>query len=66
MKKKRFLNKNFIENYDEDSDIGKILEVESEYAKRLYNFYNNLEVLPEILKIKKFHKRVCKLYDKKL
>ena len=53
-------HKKFIKNYDEDSDVRKILEVEVEYPKRFYNFHNNLEFLPERMKIKRFHKLVCK------
>ena len=56
-------NEKFIKNYDENSDIGYILELDAEYPKRLYNCHNDLPFLPERVKIKKYNKLVCNLYD---
>ena len=58
-------NEKFIKIYDEDSDKGYILEADVEYPKRLHNCHNDLPFLPEIMKIKKYNKLVCNLYDKK-
>ena len=46
-------NKNFIKNYDEDRDIGYILEVDIEYPEKLQNLHNNLPFLPERITIRK-------------
>ena len=43
-------NKNFIENYNENSDEGYFLEVDVPYAENLYNVYNALPFLPETMK----------------
>ena len=59
-------NENFIKNYDEDSNIGYILEADAEYPKRLQNLHNDLPFLRERMKIKKCHKLVCNWYDKKI
>ena len=56
-------NEKFIKNYDEDSDKGYILEVDVEYPKRLHDFHNDLQFLPERKKVKKC-KLVYNLYDK--
>ena len=40
-------NKYFTKNYDENSDIGYVLEADVEYLKRLHNFHNDLPFLPE-------------------
>ena len=45
--------KNFIKNYDEDSDKGYTLEVDVEYPKNLLNLYGDLPFLAERKKIKK-------------
>ena len=37
-------NEKFIKNYDEDSDIAYILEVDVEYPKRLHNVHNDLPI----------------------
>ena len=58
-------NKNLIKSYDEDSDIGYILEVDVEYPKSLYHSHNNIPFLPERMKIKKSHNLLCNLNDKK-
>ena len=53
----------FINNYDGDSDIGYVPGMDVEYPKTLHNFYNDLPFLPERMKIIKYHKLVCNLYD---
>ena len=45
-------NEKFIKNYDEDSDIRYIPEVDVEYPKRLHKRHNDLLFLPERMKIK--------------
>ena len=54
-----------IKNYDEDKDIGYILEIDFEYSKKLHNLHNDLAFLPEIMQIKKYRMLVRNLYDKK-
>ena len=51
-------NETFIKNYDEDSSIGYILEVDVEYPKRLQKLPNDLPFPPEKMKFKKCHKLV--------
>ena len=55
---------NFIKSYDENSVKGYILEVDIEYPKNLHDLHNDLQFLPERIKIKKCNKLVCNLYDK--
>ena len=55
----------FIKNYDENSDIGYILEVDVEYPKNLHDLHSDLPFLPERMKIDKSKKHVSNLYDKK-
>ena len=55
----------FIKNYDEDSDKGYILEVDVKYPKKLHGLHEDLPLLPERMKIGKFKKLACNLYDKK-
>ena len=57
-------NKDFIKNYDEDSDKGYILEVDVKYPKNLHDLHSDLPFLPERMKINKSNKLVCNLYDK--
>ena len=47
------INKNFIKNYEENSNKEYIFEVDVEYPKRLQNLHNDIPFLPEIMKIKK-------------
>ena len=51
-------------NYDEDSDKGYILKVNVEYPINLDDRYNDLPFWPERMKINKYDKLVCNLYDK--
>ena len=57
-------NENFTKNYNEDSVIGYIFEVNIENPNNPYDSHNDLPFLPERMKIRKFHKLVCNLYDK--
>ena len=52
-------------NCDEDSDKGYILEVDFKYPKNLHGLDKDLQFLPERMKIDKWKKLVCNLYDKK-
>ena len=59
------LTKEFIENYDEDSDKEYILEVDVKYPKKLHDLHNDLPFSPERMKVDKCKKLVCNLYNKK-
>ena len=39
-------NKNFTENYNEDSDKGYFLEADVQYPEKLHDLYNDLLFLP--------------------
>ena len=56
--------KEFMKNYDEDSDKGYILEVDVEYPKTLHDLHSDLLFSPERMKINKCTKLVYNLYDK--
>ena len=56
-------NEDFIKNYDKDSDKGYIFEVDVKYPKNLYDLHSDLPFLPERMKINKYNKLVCNLYD---
>ena len=58
-------NEDFRKNYDEDSDKGYIIEVNVEYPKDLHGLHSDLPFLPERMKINKYSKLVCNLFDKK-
>ena len=58
-------NKEFIQNYDEDSDKGYILAEDVKYPKNLHGLHRDLPFLHERLKIGKSKKLACNLYDKK-
>ena len=59
------IDKDFIKNYDEDTDMGYILEVDVEYPKNVHDLHSDLRFLPERMKIDKCNELVCNLYDKK-
>ena len=59
-------NKDYIEDYDDDSNKGYFLEVDVEYQKKLFKLHMDLPFLPERKKIKKCNKLVCTIQDKKL
>ena len=57
--------KEFIKNYDGDSNKGYILEVNVKYNKRLHDLHSDLPFSPKRMKIDKCKKLVCNLYNKK-
>ena len=59
------IDKDFIKNYDENSDKGYILEGDVEYPKNLHYFHSDLLFLPERMKINKCKKLAFNLYDKR-
>ena len=57
-------NEDFIKNYNEESDEGYFLEVESQYLEKVIEIHNDLPFLPERMKIEKVVKVVANLHDK--
>ena len=57
-------NEEFIKNYDKENDKGYILEVDVEYSNNLNYLHSDLPFLPERMKINKYNKFICNLYDK--
>ena len=63
--KKNMLKINdFIRSYHEDSDKGYILEVDIDFLEEPLNLHNDFPFLAERMKIDKYNKLVCNLYDK--
>ena len=64
--KKKILkfNEDFIKNHDEGIDKEYIFEVDVKYPKNLHYLHSDLPFLPERMKINKFNKLVCNLYDR--
>ena len=58
------LNKDFIKNYNEESDEGYFLEFDVQYLEKLHELHNDLPFLPERMKIEKVGKLVV-IYIKK-
>ena len=58
------LKKDFIKNYNEESDEGYFLEVDVQYLEKLHELHNDLPFLPKRMKVEKFEKLVTNLYDK--
>ena len=58
-------HEDFIKNYDEGSNEVNILEVDVEYLKDLQNLHSHVPFLSKRMKIRKFNKLICNLYDKK-
>ena len=58
-------NKDYIKNYNEESDEGFFLEVDVQYPEKLHDLHNDLPFLPEIMKIEKVEKLEANLYDER-
>ena len=54
-------NKDFIKNYNDESDQGYFLEFDVQYIKILHELHNHLPFLPERMKIENVEKLVAKL-----
>ena len=57
-------NEDFIKNYNEESDEGHFLEVDTQYPEKLHELHNDLAFLPDKMKIEKVEKLVTNLHDK--
>ena len=57
-------SKDFIKNYNENSNVGYFLEVDIEYPKQLWSSHKDLPFLPEGRKLEKVEKLVCIKEDK--
>ena len=58
-------NEVFINNYDEKSKVGYIVEVDVQYPKKLNELHSDLPFLPERKKLRKVKKLVTSLEDKR-
>ena len=56
-------NEDFINNYNEESDKGYLLEVDVQYLEKVHELHNDLPFLPERMKIEKAKKLVHNLHD---
>ena len=59
------IDEGFIKNYDEDSDVGYIIEADIEYPKHFQSLHSDLPFLPQRMTIDECKNLVCNLYDKK-
>ena len=57
-------NKDFIKNYDENSNTGCFLEVDIDYPKELFHLHKDLPFLPERKKVQKVEKLICSIENK--
>ena len=58
-------SKDFIRNYNEDSDEGYFLECDVQHLEKLHNIRNDLPLLPKQVKTENVEQLVVSLYDKK-
>ena len=58
-------NEDFIKNYDENGNIGYIIEVDFDYPKTLFDLHKDLAFLPESKKVNKVEKLICDIEDRK-
>ena len=57
-------NKDFIKNYNENSDIRYFLEVDVDYPKKVFGSHKDLPIFTRKKKIEKVGKLVCSIEDK--
>ena len=56
----------FIKNYDEDSDVGYIIEEDIEYPRDLQSLHSNLTFLTERMNVNGCKNLICNLNDNKI
>ena len=59
------IDEDFTKNHDENNNVGYLVKADIEYPKELHNKHSDLPFLPERMKVNKYKKLVCNLYDKK-
>ena len=59
------IDEDFIKSYEENSDIGYFPKIDIESPEELHDLHSDFPFLPEIIKINKYSKLLCNLYDKK-
>ena len=57
-------NEDFIQNYDENGNIGYFIEVDIDYPKELFNPHKDFPFLPERKKVNKVEKLICSIENK--
>ena len=57
-------DRDFIKNYNEETDEGYFLEVDFQYLQKLHKLHNDLTFLHERMKIEKVEKLVANFHDK--
>ena len=57
-------NEDFIQNYDENGNIGYFIEVDIDYPKELFNLHKDFPFLPERKKVNKVEKLICSIENK--
>ena len=57
-------NKDFIKNYNEESDERYFFKVDVQHFAKLHELHNNLPFLPERMRIEKVEKLVTNIHDK--
>ena len=57
-------DENLMKNYDKNSDIGYVLEVDVEYPKSLHKLHSDSAFFLERMKNNKCNKPVCTVQDK--
>ena len=60
----KWIEKDGLSKFDENSDIGYILEIDAKYPKNLRKLHSDLPFLPERMKINKCSKLTCTVQNK--